>query len=291
MVGSPLIRSGPQHKTRRWPGALRIFLLAGMLGCMASDAGAQVSGTDTLFYREVASMQISGALPGGATQLQFKQDGLIGMRAVRPGVAQAWFEQLNLTVESADGAARLPTDPVLGQLYVLHFDSAGHVTPARTPAFPEMLMAFVDLSKQFQDFFMPQPRKPLSRGLLWVDTLKVEGTHGLSRTVRTVRVGKYEVMGDSTIRGVAVFVVRGTVKQHSVTSGPAPGQPDVQAVNDLQGTDNARFYIAKSDMRMMARRSHGTVQGFIQYDGSPKRPASYKYVARIDLTAKGARPH
>jgi hypothetical protein len=268
----------------------RFLLIAGLFSSFGVHAvAAQVSGPDTVYYREVATVQMTHHLPSGPSRLNFKQDGLIGLRALRPGVAQAWFEELEMTLSTPDGSVRVPTDGMLRQLYVLHFDSAGHPTPVRTPVAPEWVRAIVDHTKQFQDFFMPMPRLPLTRGLVWVDTLELEGIQGVSRTVRTFRVGRYEVIGDSTIRGVAVFVVRGTLKQRVHISGPIAGGGGLESVNQQEGTDNSRFYIAKHNMRMMARSSSGSYKGFVEFDGAIKLPTTMTYSGRIDLDPRERR--
>ena len=264
------------------------LLLAGLLSSTSSGAvDAQVIGPDTVFYREVNSVLMTRHLPTGPNRLQLKQDHLIGVRATRPGMAQAWFEELALTIETSEGAVRLPTDPVLRQLYVLSFDSAGHATPLRTPVAPEWIVGIVDPSKQFVDFFMPIPRKPLSLGLVWVDTLPIEGNIGINRTVRGQRVGQFDVVGDSAIRGIPVFIVRATIKQQMTTAGPdASG---INTVSEQDGTENSRFYIAKSNMRMMARRSTGSFRGALVYDGLLRIPTTMTYTGRIDVDPRERR--
>jgi hypothetical protein len=191
---------------------------------------------------------------------------------------------------SEQGVIRLPTNSVLRQLFVLHFDSAGHATAIRTPVVPEIISTAIDLSKEFQDFFMPKPRGPLKLGLVWVDTLVVEGPTASQRFSKSTRIGRHEVVGDSVIAGTPVFVVVASTRQHVITSGLVPREPGLTAVSQLQGVAESRFYMARNEGHMMARRTSATFRGEVEYSGMPGRYSNtFKYEQRIDLARRSPR--
>jgi hypothetical protein len=257
--------------------------------CSSSSEGQAVPryrfGNDTLRYNERTAGTVVMEAPAGQVTLRTNHDADLAFTAAGT-VVHAWYDQLSLRQSGPDGANRVPsTSNILKKPYVLTVSPNGKVQTTRVPAIPSEIAAMTDLSRQFDDFFITLPGRPLSRGTAWADT--VVRTNGTARdSSSTVRhVSSYVVERDTVVAGVAAFLI--TVRQsvQMESAAPMPGQPMV-ARTTLAGDETGTAVFAPALGRLLSRDRRGSLNGTLTISGGPQPmalPQRYEYTSSISI--------
>lgn len=249
------------------------------------QSAISLSATDTLVYREVTEGQVEVAAPEAQLVMETSHDAQIAYVRLTPDSAHAWYEALELRVAGSQGELRPPTEGALRQEFILRLDERGRVETLEAPVFPKSLEGVSDLTKQFHDFFMPGPGRPLAPGLSWTDSFMAVDTVGGDRVTNYQKQGRYRVVGDSLVRGQPVWIVSADIDQEIRTEGPGP-QPGVTAISILKGSDAGEFIVHKQQGHMLARRRTGSLSGELRYEGLPQTvvlPQKMTYTNSVDL--------
>lgn len=255
------------------------------------QASPTMAAFDTLTYREVSESQIQISSPQGEAIVETFHDATIGFVAFAPDSAHAWYEALQIAASGPQGEVRPATEAVLGLDFVLRLDDRMHVETVEAPDFPEAFQGITDLTKQFHDFFMPEPAESLALGVLWTDTFTSVDTAQDGRVTHSEKRGRYEVVRDSLIEGDAVWVVHAEVDQEMRSQGPGP-QPGITAVSTLDGSDTGEFLISKDRADMVARSRTGRLSGELRYEGMPQPiilPQVIEYTNSVELLERDGR--
>ncbi len=245
---------------------------------------ATASATDTLVYREVIDGRVEVAAPQGPLVMETFHEAEIAYVRLTPDSAHAWYEALELGVAGPQSELRPPTEGALRKEFILRLDEQGRVETLAAPVFPESFKDVSDLTRQFYDFFMPGPGKPLTLGLSWTDSFMAVDTVG-DRVTDYQKRGRYRVVGDSVVGGQPVWIVSADLDHEIRTEGPGP-QPGVTAISILEGSDAGEFIIRKDRGDMVARRRTGILSGELRYEGLPQTvvlPQTLEYTNSIEL--------
>lgn len=237
---------------------------------LALAAPGDLPAADTLRYREETTGAMVVETPQGEVTVRSDHRGVVAFVPVRADSAVAWYEELAIAATSPHEERRPETADVLHREFVLRFDERGRVETARAPELPDSFRGVSDIRYQFADFFPTRPLEPLHVGLAWVDTLTVAQLEADQSGGTTERIARFEVVGDTTMHGEAAFVVRSEATLRTEASGPLDGAPGVQVVVRLEGPEQNRFVVRKSDARMLLRARSAELTGTMEYTGMPQ---------------------
>jgi hypothetical protein len=256
--------------------------------CVPTAAAAQAptyrrSASDTLRYQEASRATIDVTTPQGDVNVRTRTDATIAVTFGAADTARAWYDQLSLSAESAQGQQAPPTGEVLGKPFLLRVLADGSLETLSTPDVPASFQGVSDIARQFDDFFVRLPDTPLSRGTTWTDTVRVEAPTSTGGRVATERISRYEVVGDSVIDGAAVVVVRAVVRSHLNSTGPA-GMPETEMMSVLRGEEQGTFYFDAAGGRMIGRSQTGDLSGDLQFIGP--QPVSLGQRIRYERTLR-----
>ncbi len=248
-------------------------------------SSAHLQAPDTLTYREITKGWITLDAPQGRVTVETLHDARIGVARIRADSAHAWYEALEIAMKSPQGERRPATDSALNKEFVLRFDGRNHVQTLRTPVFPKSFEDVSDLTKEFFDFFMPSPGKPLTVGTAWSDTVAYADTTVDGRISQGRKIGMYEVVRDSVVSGHPIWIVAAHVENELRSEGPGP-QPGITAISSVAGPDTGAFFIDKSGGYMVGRHHTGNLSGQIRYEGLPQAlvlPQTMTYTSSVEL--------
>ncbi|MGH7481888.1 MAG: hypothetical protein ACRELV_07000 [Longimicrobiales bacterium] len=254
-----------------------------------SDLAAQQP-PDTLRYHEVTRSVTVLRAPGGEVRIGLEQDARITWLRITRDSAVAWYTALTLTATSPSGTERPTTAGLLGRRFVLRIDDDGHVVPVRTPTLPPDIRRLSDLSRQFLDFFLPVAPTALRPGLVWRDTVRLDGAEsagGSAPRLTATKQARYEVTGDTVVGGVPAWVVRAHVQQRFRTETPLEDRPEITVVNLMEGPEYGAFWVAKTDGRLLRRTREAELRGVLDYQGASAPlilPVERRYESTIRCT-------
>lgn len=240
---------------------------------------------DTVRYREVTQATSEITSPQGGLTLSSVHDARLAVAFARGDTARAWYEALTLRSEFPGGEQVPATAPLLGKPFVLTMDARGGVETLSVPEFPQDVSEASDLTHQFNDFFVRLPASALRPGLEWTDTTRRETPNAAGRTVRTTRIGRFRVRGDTTVGGVRAVVVEARMNNRVETAGPSP-TPGIELRTVQEGTETGLFVFSPERGRLLARRRTGSLEGHIEFIGGPqpmKLPQKMKYESTIEI--------
>jgi hypothetical protein len=240
---------------------------------------------DTIRYREVTQATSEITSPQGALTLRSGHEARLAVAFARGDTARAWYEALKLRSEFPGGERVPATAPLLGKPFVLTLDARGGVETLSVPEFPQEVSEASDLTHQFNDFFVRLPASALRPGLEWTDTTRRETPNAAGRTVRTTRIGRFRVRGDTTVGGVRGVVVEARMNNRVETAGPSP-TPGIELRTLQEGTETGLFVFSPERGRLLARRRAGSLEGHIEFIGGPqpmKLPQKMKYESTIEI--------
>jgi hypothetical protein len=246
---------------------------------------APVRSPDTLSYREISKGQIAITAPQGTVNMETLHDARIVVARINADSAHAWYDALEIAVKGPQGDLQPATDSALHKEFVLRFNRRNHVQTLHAPDFPKSFEDVTDLSRQFDDFFMPTPGRPLTLGTTWSDTTTYADTTKEGDIFHGTKAGMYKVVRDSVVSGRPVWIVSADVEQELRNQGPGP-QPGITAISTLAGADTGVFYIDKSRGYMVGRRRAGNLSGEIRYEGLPQAvvlPQTMTYTNSIEV--------
>ena len=240
---------------------------------------------DTLRYREVTRATSEITSPQGVFTLGSGHDARIAVAFARGDTARGWYEALTLRSEFPGGERAPATAPLLGKPFVLTMNARGDVQTLSVPDFPQEVSEASDLTHQFNDFFVRLPASALRPGLEWTDTTQRSTPTAAGRTVRTTRVGRFRVRGDTTVAGVRGVVVEARMNNRVETAGPSP-TPGIELRTSQEGTEEGVFVFSPERGRFLARRRTGSLEGHIEFIGGPqpmKLPQKMKYESTVEI--------
>ncbi|MBD0321317.1 MAG: hypothetical protein ICV87_13340 [Gemmatimonadetes bacterium] len=243
------------------------------------------AGGDTVRYREVTRATSDITSPQGAITLRSHHDARLAIAFARGDTARAWYEALTLRSEFPGGEQVPATAPLLGKPFVLTIDGRGGVETLAVPEFPREVSEATDLTHQFNDFFVKLPAGALRPGLEWTDTTRRAMPNAAGRTLRTTRVGRYRVRGDTVIGGVRGVVVEARMNNRIESDGPSP-TPGMELRTAQEGTETGTFVFSPERGRLLARSRTGSLEGHIEFIGGPepmKLPQKMKYESTIEI--------
>jgi hypothetical protein len=263
-----------------------LIATAFLLGC-ATTASAQATYSaprgDTLRFRESMQGKISITTPQGEIPIGIEMRSTVGVLRMRGDSARAWYDSLTLVASTPGGEQRPATDSMLKQPYRLAFDPRGRIKLVQAPKIPASIEGMTDLSRQFDDYFMRLPEKPLVVGLAWSDsTTRRDST--ADKTSRWTANADYRVERDTVVDGTRAVVVSMKQRIRINAEGPVPNQP-MRATSSLEGGDEGFFVFAPSVGRLLGRRRTGKMEGdtFLRgAGGDMTMKQSYSYTSALD---------
>ncbi len=262
---------------------MRPFLLS--LLCAASSLAQTTPyhSADTMRYREVTSSQSRMEAPGEVFETTMLHDATIALWFTAADTARA--ENRALIVDHTMGdemTVLVGTRDALGLPFVLRFPPSGRVETVAAPQFPDAFDGVTDLTRQFDDYFLPLPDRPLGLGVTWADTTRLE-----SEAQTILDVGTYAVSGDTTVAGAAAWIVTSDVVRSVRSEGEGPS-PGTTMVIEQNRTERNRFVVSVAPFRMLSRVRTGTTAGSITISGGPRTmtlPTSDSFTNRIEWIA------
>ncbi|MEO6525143.1 MAG: hypothetical protein ABIP93_00820 [Gemmatimonadaceae bacterium] len=262
-----------------------LIAIALLLAC-ALPAAAQTTyapSGDTLRFRQVTQAKITLTSPQGEIPVTIEHRALVSVVRTKGDSARAWFDSLMVASSSPAGDLRPATDSALRTPYLLTFDPRGRVRVVQVPKFPATFEGITDLTRQFDDFFLRLPDKPLAIGLAWSDSAtRSDTTNG--RTSQWATNVDYRVERDTVVGGVPALIVGMKQRVRVNGEGPVPNQP-MRATVVLEGTDDGFVVFAPRAGRMLGRRHQGSLQGDIFLKGGQgemRMKQAYSYTGTVD---------
>ena len=259
------------------------FLGAALLLSCAADRGAgqgyRFPEGDTLRYRQVTESRLTLSAPGGTTAIPLTQNSVMSLSGTGEHVL-AWFDSLTLVARLRGNTRSVATEAVIGQPYRLHVSPQGRIDALQAPEFPAEVAEFADLSKQFVDFLIPLPERPLAEGRQWNEAFEgdvVDGEAGY-RADRS-----YRVTGDTVINGDTAWVIAVTQQIRQRATRPTSGG---LAMSELQGQDRGTAVYSATTGRLLSRRSEGTLRGTMTLrtaNRDVEMPQSFSYTSTLQL--------
>ena len=244
---------------------MRLLFVAATLAPLGTlDAQYTRSRTDTIRLREVTTTTSTLETPQGALELKSEHDALIAITFGGGDSARAWYESLRLAASSPRGRQAPPTEAALRLPFVLEFDANGRIRTLAAPTFPTAFQGVSDLTRQFDDLFIPIPAQPLQVGVAWTDTTTITRANGEVRST-FVRRGTYRVVRDTVVSREPAFVISATQDLESRSSQPVQG---LTVTSTLAGRDEGIVVFAKAG-RLLVRQRKGDLRGAITYSGGP----------------------
>ncbi len=242
-------------------------------------------GPDTLRYAERTTSRVTMQSPRGEIVVQSVHDAGIGLRGIGDGRAEAWYERLTLQQQGPGQSSVSPsTAALLGQRYVLGVTATGQMQTLSAPVFPAPVAAITELSRQFDDFFVALPAKPLRPGVVWMDTVVRSRGARADSSMRMRHVRSYRVQRDSTINGVPAAVI--AVDQVMRLESTAPMQGRLQTRTVLEGEEHGTAVFVPSRGELVSRERRGTMSGQLTISGGSQPaaiPERYEHTSTLKL--------
>ncbi len=199
-----------------------------------------------------------------------------------PDTLEAFYEHLILNFRTPTQNRNIDTDPLLRERFRLHEDD-GRITLVSAPELPSEIRQLTDLRRQFDDFFLRLPRRPLTVGMVWVDTVHLQGREGDASTDRNV-VTRFTVRRDTVVQNMNALVVDYTASmENSMRSAPTT---DGTLVSRLLGEEEGSFVFAPDVEVMLRRQRVGLLEGELVIEGNLETyrfPQSFGYESLVEL--------
>ena len=273
------------------PAALAaIMLVAG--ACSASSAEAPRESQprqprvalaevgDSVVYLEQTTAITFLARPGDTLAVTSRHDAVIHVVRTAPDTLEGFYEHLVVRFEGGQQTRQLDTDSLLGERFVLH-DERGRIETVSAPVLPPNIRQMTDLRRQFDDFFLRLPDRPLEIGGEWVDTVRLSATEGQGSTGR-VSVERFRVRADTMVDGLPALVIDyETVIETSMRSAPTT---QGTLTSTLTGGEEGTFVYSPAREILLRRHRIGVLEGELVLEGNLETrrfPQSYSYESRI----------
>lgn len=219
---------------------------------------------DTLHLREQTSAKSTLTTRTSTIVMTSDVDASIAISFAKDDTARAWYEALSVAANSPAGKKLPNTTAALKKPFLMRFLSNGKIDHVTAPKLPASVDSVSDLHKQFDDFFLPLPDKPLVKGFAWVDssdaldnTQKANGSW-----LRSRRIGRYRVERDTSVGGKRSLVISAIQQLHIESGAPLPGGiQNGMSQNVLAGADTGLFVFDPAGGRMLGRKRQGMMKG------------------------------
>jgi hypothetical protein len=263
-----------------------VFLLLALVSAALPVAAQPYtrSPADTLRYREVTVDSSEVTTPDGTLPLASLHDARMAVAFGAADSARAWYEVLEIRAW-APGQQREPaTTGALHRPFVLRFGPRGDVEVLSAPRFPAEFEGITDLTKQFDDYFVPLPARPLEPGYVWTDTvaLRDSTTEGVS-AFGFVR--HHRVRGDSTVDGERVLVIA-TRAQLAFEQTEAGESPATTFRTVLVGEEEGTVLWSATRGVLVGRERRAELRGAMELLGTSlpvKFPIRRRYRSSLQL--------
>lgn len=268
---------------------MRFVVLAALLAAVparAQDRPAyRFPPGDTLRYSERTDGRVTIETPNGPAHVTSEHVATIAVTRTAGDTARAWYESLLLR-DSGPGAQRKEpdTEGLLRAPFTLSISDRGTVRLHAFPQMPESIAGITDLTRQFDDFFITLPAKPLKPGLTWSDTLFSTRPTRPRDTFSSRHIRSYRVERDTVVAGVAAIIVR--VDQTLQLDASSPLEDGVAAHSTLEGTETGTAIFAPTLGRLVARNRTGSMRGMFKMtspSGRAEMPQSFDYTSTLLL--------
>jgi hypothetical protein len=243
---------------------------------------------DTLRYSERTDGMVRIEGPQGSMEVRTEHDARLALARTSPTSANAWYESLHLRQDGPGPQQQTPdTDPLLQQPFTLTFPPDGRLALQTAPALPPEIAQMTDLRRQFDDFFITVPAKPLALGVEWADTASYSRTGRPSETFTAHLVRRYRAVRDTVALGSPAVIIE--VTQDIRIEGTSPmemGGQTLTAGTVLQGGETGFAVFSPSTGRLLVRSRRGVLDGHFTVTGGAQPlslPQYYEYTSRLEL--------
>ena len=237
---------------------------------------------DSVMYLERTESFTLIERPNDTLRIVSTHDAVIHVIRTAPDTLEAFYEHLLLRFETPTNVRNIDTDPIIGPRFVLHEDD-GRIALVSAPPLPNEIRQLTDLRRQFDDFFLRLPEQPLAGGLVWVDTVRLQGQEGEATTDRSV-VTRFTVRGDTVVEGLAALIIDyDAALDYSTTSAPTT---EGRLLSRLVGEEEGWFVYAPAREVMLRRWRVGVLEGELVIEGNLEErrfPQSYGYESTLEL--------
>jgi hypothetical protein len=241
---------------------------------------------DTLRYTERTDARIQIETPQATVDLTSEHVATIGVTLGAPDSAHAWYESLVLRQDGPGPQRQAPnTESVLRRPFILSISSRGMVHVRAVPQFPPEIASLTDLTRQFDDFFLTLPTRPLLPGLAWTDTLSSSRPTRPQDTFSSRHIRSYRVERDTVMYGARAVVIRVDQQLRMEASSPMEGQ-SATVHTALEGTEHGIAVFDPALGRLLARSRTGMLKGkYSMAAGSTRTdmPQKYEYTSTLSL--------
>ena len=225
----------------------------------------------TLIERTNETLRING-----------NHDAVIHVVRTAPDTLEAFYEHLLLNFRTPTQNRDIETDALIGVRFRLHEDD-GRIALVSAPALPAEIRQLTDLRRQFDDFFLRLPRRPMTVGMVWVDTVHHQGQEGDASMDRNV-VTRFTVRRDTVVEGMNALVIDyASSLENSMRSAPTT---EGTLVSRLLGEEEGWFVFAPDAEVMLRRRRVGLLEGELVIEGNLEThrfPQTYGYESTVEL--------
>lgn len=279
------------------------ILLSGMGGCAAaSPAAGPWTGDvayawapgDTLRYRLTTEWSSSMAMSPDRTQR--RRQARIALASAAEGRATAWIEQARLETPGANTPVTTAGPELVGRRFVLAVGRLGIDSMVAGDSVPRR---WSDLVPDLDSLLPRLPGGALPAGRTWGESKSTDlSPSDTTWTTPQTRHVRYRVVGDSTIRRVAVVVVEYSVsierevRRRRPPPLPPPGQyimlPSV--VSTVNEEERGRFYFDARSGRLVRRtRTVQTVRQSPTYTSAEAAVLTEEQSETLELVSATAR--
>jgi hypothetical protein len=267
------------------PAAAGAAILLALLAASAAPAQYAAAAGDTLRYADVTHSTVVMHV-GGRARVESIHDAVVAVAFDGEGSATAWYEALALETRGPGPELwRAETAPLIGRAFSLSFHPSGRVETLTTPQIPDEIAATIDLTRQFDDFFLTIPEGELVQGRSWADTLIHDRPGRPIDTFRAHHVRSYFVEGDTVVGEVPAVRIR--VRQVISLEASSPLEAEGGwASTRLVGTEEGTAVFSVSGGRLLARVREGGLEGEMTLSGGGRKTTfrqEWSYRNRMEL--------
>lgn len=240
---------------------------------------------DSVVYLEQTDAFTGLARSDGDTLVvSSRHDAVIHVLRTAPDTLVGFYEHLRLRFRSGNQTRDIETDSILWQRFVMHEDD-GRIETLSTPSMPAEVRQLTELERQFDDFFLRLPDRPIVVGAEWVDTVRFGETGpGEESSIERLVVSRYRVARDTVVHDIPARVIEYTsVLESTVRSAPST---QGRMTSALVGEEQGRFVFAPDRELMLHRHRTGVLEGELVVEGNldtQRLPQTFSYESRIEL--------
>ncbi|HUF13517.1 MAG TPA: hypothetical protein VMN78_10485 [Longimicrobiales bacterium] len=238
---------------------------------------------DSVMYFEQTTAFTSIERPSDTLRVRSRHDAVVHVVRTAPDTLEGFYEHLRVRFEGGSQTQTLDTDALLGVRYVLH-DDDGRIETVSAPELPAGIRQLSDLRRQFEDFFLRLPDRPLDIGVEWVDTVYMNATTDGGGSAARLAVTRFHVRGDTVVEDVAARLVVYETGIESTTRSAPTTQGTL--TSSLVGVEHGTFVYAPDREVMLRRFRTGELEGELVVEGNLETlrlPQIYRYDSRIEL--------